>query len=63
VVSARRSDGQEFANQKQRVPAKAIGGTRKRLEWPQYAEGFDELHYVEASPGGGFQIEEWRDAV
>jgi predicted kinase len=47
----------------ERVPAKAIGATRKRLEWPQYAEGFDELHYVEAIPGGGFQSEEWRDAV
>ncbi len=47
----------------ERVPAQAIGATRKRLEWPQYAEGFDELRYVRAIPGGGFQIEEWRDAV
>jgi predicted kinase len=47
----------------ERVPAKAIGGTKKRLEWPQYAEGFDALHYVEAIPGSGFVMEEWRDAV
>ncbi len=47
----------------ERVPAKAIGATKKRLEWPQYAEGFDELHSVRVAPEGRFEIEEWRDAV
>ena len=58
--SLARNAGRPAAEQ---VPAQAIGGTRKRLEWPQYSEGFDELHYVRAIPGGSFVIEEWRDAV
>jgi predicted kinase len=49
--------------QAEQVPAKAIGGTKKRMEWPRRDEGFDELHYVRVNPAGGFQIEESRDAV
>lgn len=49
--------------QAEQVPAQAIGGTKKRLEWPRRDEGFDELFFVTAIPGGGFRIEEWRDAV
>lgn len=49
--------------QAEQVPAQAIGGTKKRLEWPRRDEGFDELHYVRLDPTGGFIIEEWRDAV
>ncbi len=49
--------------QAEQVPAKAIGGTKKRLEWPQRGEGFDELHEVRVDPAGGFIVEEWRDAV
>jgi predicted kinase len=45
------------------VPPQAIGGTKKRMEWPRRDEGFDELHYVRVNPIGGFLIEEWRDAV
>lgn len=49
--------------QAEQVPAKAIGGTKKRMEWPQRDEGFDELHYVRVGPAGSFVIEEWHDAV
>lgn len=49
--------------QAEQVPAQAIGGTKKRLEWPRRDEGCDALHYVRVNPAGGFLIEEWRDAV
>jgi predicted kinase len=49
--------------QAEQVPAKAISGTKKRVQWPRRDEGFDELHYVRIGPAGGFHIEEWRDAV
>lgn len=48
--------------QAEQVPAKAIGGTRKRLEWPRRDEGFDELHFVRIALGGGFLVEAWREA-
>lgn len=47
----------------ERVPAKAIGGTKHRLEWPRREEGFDEIFSVQVAPGSGFLIEEWHDAV
>ncbi|MFV9505167.1 MAG: AAA family ATPase [Oscillochloridaceae bacterium umkhey_bin13] len=47
----------------EQVPAQAIGGTKKRMEWPQRDEGFDALHYVRIDPTGGFSVEEWHDAV
>lgn len=59
-ASITRNAGRPEAEQ---VPAKAIGGAKKRLEWPRRDEGFDELHYVRVAPAGGFHIEEWRDAV
>jgi predicted kinase len=59
-ASVTRNAGRPQAEQ---VPAKAIGGTKKRMEWPRRDEGFDELHFVRIAPGGGFLIEEWRDAV
>jgi len=46
-----------------RVPEAAIGGTRRRLELPARAEGFDALAFVRIDPAGGFVVEEWRDAV
>lgn len=49
--------------QAEQVPPQAIGGTKKRLEWPRPDEGFDELHFVRVAPEGRFEIEEWRDAV
>jgi predicted kinase len=59
-ASITRNAGRQQAEQ---VPAKAIGGTKKRMEWPRREEGFDELHFVRIDPAGGFLIEEWRDAA
>jgi predicted kinase len=59
-ASITRNAGRAEAEQ---VPAKAISGTKKRLEWPRLDEGFDELHYVRVNPAGGFLLEEWRDAI
>lgn len=60
LVSMTRNGGRAPEEQ---VPPQAIGGTKKRLEWPQRSEGFDELHYVRIDPAGSFVIEEWRDAM
>jgi predicted kinase len=46
-----------------RVPAAAIGGTKRRLVLPTLAEGFDTLHFVRIGPAGDFLVEEWRNAV
>ena len=48
---------------RERVPAKAIGGTARKLQLPSLAEGFDALHYVRIAADGGFRVEEWADAV
>ena len=41
------------------VPEAGVAGTHKRLEPPAWEEGFDELHVVEAAPGGGFLVRTW----
>ena len=41
----------------QQIPDKGIGGTAKRLELPNYAEGFDELYYVKLLPEMQFVVE------
>jgi hypothetical protein len=46
-----------------RVPAAAIGGTKRRLVLPSLVEGFDALHFVRLGPDGDFLVEEWRNAV
>jgi predicted kinase len=46
-----------------RVPAVAIGGTKRRLIMPTLPEGFDALHFVRIGADSDFLIEEWRDAV
>lgn len=43
---------------KARIPEKGIGGTRKRLEIPTLAEGFDLLYKIRLSPDNRFSIEE-----
>jgi hypothetical protein len=43
------------------VPTLAIAGTRKKLQPPAYAEGFDALYYVRIAPEGGFVVEDWSD--
>lgn len=41
-----------------RVPRAGIYGTRKRLQPPTYAEGFDKLYKVIIAPDGEFVVEE-----
>ena len=50
---------------RERVPPQAIYGTRKRLQPPTLAEGFDALYVVRLAPEGGFTVENWleRDAA
>lgn len=43
-----------------RVPHDAVLPTYARLVLPSYDEGFDRLHYVRISEGGGFDVEAWR---
>jgi predicted kinase len=45
------------------VPEKGIAGTRRRLELPSLAEGFDQLYYVSIGEAGGFAVEEWVDGL
>ena len=41
------------------VPAAGVGGTYKRLEPPDWPEGFDELRVVEVAPARGFLVRDW----
>ncbi len=45
------------------IPFIGLLGTAKRLQLPQYDEGFDDLHYVRIGDGGKFVVEEWLDEV
>jgi predicted kinase len=45
--------------ERQRVPAVAIYGTRKRLQPPSYAEGFDQLYTVTIASDGAFVVAEF----
>ena len=44
---------------KEYIPEKGIYGTRKRLQIPAFAEGFDALFYVRIEEPAGFYIREW----
>lgn len=44
-----------------RVPEVGILGTRKRLEIPSYAEGFNSLFYVQAVGAGNFNLRSWEE--
>ena len=46
----------------ERVPDVAIYSTAKKLELPNWKEGFDKLYYVRLEDGR-FVVEEWRDEV
>ncbi|MGV3589910.1 MAG: hypothetical protein ACO1OF_23080 [Adhaeribacter sp.] len=46
---------------KARVPDVGIFGTRKRLEIPSYAEGFNSLFYVQAVGAGTFNLRTWEE--
>jgi predicted kinase len=41
---------------KQRVPVPGLFGTRKRLQVPSFAEGFDALFLVQVNDAGGFDV-------
>lgn len=43
---------------KARIPEKGIGGTKKRLQIPTLAEGFDLLYKIRLRPDNHFSIEE-----
>lgn len=47
----------------EQIPFIGLLGTAKRLQLPQYDEGFDKLHYVRIGDGGKFVVEEWLDEV
>jgi predicted kinase len=42
-----------------RIPEKGIYGTRKRLQVPSFAEGFDYLFYVRLREPAGFRVQAW----
>jgi len=46
---------------KQRIAARGVLGTFKRLELPRREEGFDDLYYVRIEGAGGFEVEDWKD--
>lgn len=43
---------------KARIPDRAVAGTHRKLELPEYGEGFDKLFYV-CLKDGLFQTQEW----
>lgn len=45
---------------KAKVPKCAVAATSRKLELPDYAEGFDRLYYVYIE-NGDFKIEDWRN--
>ena len=55
-----RNDGREG---KAKVPAKALLGSFKRLQIPQFEEGFDELFYISINEENRFVVENWKDEI
>lgn len=49
-----------FRNGKEMIPSIAIACTSNKLEMPSYAEGFDELYFVEITDKG-FTVSKWRE--
>ena len=45
------------------IPEKGILGAYRKLELPNFDEGFDQLFYVEIAEGGQFIVIEWSDEV
>ena len=45
------------------VPEVALYATRKRLEPPSLAEGFDLLHFVRLLDEGVFEISDWQETL
>lgn len=45
---------------KARIPDHVMAGTHRKLELPEYREGFDELFYLRME-GGRFIVDEWNE--
>ena len=45
---------------KERVPVKGVIATRKKLQPPERAEGFDEIYFV-SNDGREMTVSDWRD--
>ena len=50
----------ELREGKEKVPAKALAATSKKLEMPSYEEGFDELYFVRITETGTV-VEKWQE--
>lgn len=48
---------------KAKVPEKALLGSFKKLQIPQFEEGFDELFYVSIDEENRFVVENWKDEI
>jgi predicted kinase len=48
---------------KAKVPPVAIYATRKKLQPPSYAEGFDALYSVRIAVDGAFQVQPWVEEI
>lgn len=45
------------------IPVKGILATHRKLELPNYDEGFDQLFYVSINDAGEFIVTEWSDEI
>ncbi len=48
---------------KAKIPEKGLLNAFKRLQIPQFDEGFDELFYVSIDSENQFVVENWKDEV
>ena len=48
---------------KAKIPEKGLLGAFKRLQIPNFDEGFDELFYVSGNEENSFVVENWKDEV
>jgi predicted kinase len=48
---------------KAKIPEKGLLGSFKRLQIPQFDEGFDKLFYVSINDKSGFVVEDWKDEI
>ena len=48
---------------KAQVPEKAILGAFKRMQIPNFDEGYDELFYVSLSEANEFSVESWKNEI
>lgn len=48
---------------KAKIPAKGLLGAFKKLQLPNFEEGFDELYYVSINDENLFLVEEWKNEI